>query len=128
MVRILVVDDEEDIRRISTKILESVGHEVDTAEDGAIALELIKKKQYELILLDVMMPNVTGLEVCRNLKRNSRTKNIPVIMFSALGTGTKLMLEEEDQADGYLQKPFTTSILREKVDQVLRDKRAHTVG
>lgn len=128
MVRILVVDDEEDIRRISTKILESVGHEVDTAEDGAIALELIKKKQYELILLDVMMPNVTGLEVCRNLKRNSRTKNIPVIMFSALGTGTKLMLEKEDQADGYLQKPFTTSILREKVAQVLRDKRAHTVG
>lgn len=128
MVRILVVDDEEDIRRISTKILESVGHEVDTAEDGAIALELIKKKQYELILLDVMMPNVTGLEVCRNLKRNSHTEDIPVIMFSALGTGTKMMLEKEDQADGYLQKPFTTSILREKVDQVLRDKRAHTVG
>ncbi len=128
MVRILVVDDEEDIRRISTKILESVGHEVDTAEDGAIALELIKKKQYELILLDVMMPNVTGLEVCRNLKRNPHTKDIPVIMFSALGTGTKLMLEKEDQADGYLQKPFTMSILREKVDQVLRDKRQHTVG
>ncbi len=128
MVRVLVVDDEEDIRRISKKILESAGHEVDVAADGAIALELIKRKQYELILLDVMMPNVTGLEVVRNLKMDHHTKDIPVIIFSALGTGTHMMLEKEDHADGYLQKPFTTSSLREKVDQVLRDKRHRTIG
>ena len=128
MVRILIVDDEEDIRRIATKILVSDGHEVDTAEDGAIALEMIKRKQYELILLDIMMPNVTGLEVSRKLKRDHHTKDIPVIIFSALGTGTHMMLGKEDQADGYLQKPFTTSSLREKVDQVLRAKRSHAIG
>ena len=128
MVRILIVDDEEDIRRISTKILESAGHEVDTAEDGAIALEMIKRKQYELILLDVMMPNITGLELCRTLKRDHSTQDIPVIMFSALGTGTRMMLEEDDQADEYLQKPFTTSSLREKVNKVLRAKRHSSIG
>ncbi len=120
MVRILVVDDEEDILRISTRILESADHEVETAEDGAIALEMIKKKEYGLILLDVMMPNVNGLDVCRTLKRDQRTRDIPVIMFSALGTGTQLMLETEDQADGYLQKPFTISGFKEVVGKVLR--------
>ena len=128
MVRVLVVDDDEDIRGISKRILESAGHEVDSAADGAIALELIKRKQYELILLDVMVPNVTGLEVVRKLKRDHRTKDIPVIIFSALGTGTHMMLAEDDQADGYIQKPFTTSSLREKVDEVLRAKRHHTIG
>ncbi len=122
MVHILVVDDEEDIRSISRKILERAGHEIDTAEDGAIALEMIKKKQYELVLLDVMMPNVSGLEVVRTLKRDHRTRDIPVIIFSALGTGTHLMLEKEDQADAYLQKPFTISRFKEIVDQVLRAK------
>jgi len=123
MVRILVVDDEEDIRGISTRILESTGHEVDTAEDGAIALDMIKTKEYGLILLDVMMPNVSGLEVCRTLKRNQGTRGIPVIMFSALGTGTRMMLEKADQADAYLQKPFTVTGFKEIVDQVLRAKR-----
>lgn len=123
MVRILVVDDEEDIRKLSTRILERAGHEVETAEDGAVALEMIKRNQYEVILLDVMMPKVTGLEVCRTLKRDHGTRDIPVILFSALGTGTRMMLAEGDQADGYLQKPLTATMLRDKVDQVLRAKR-----
>lgn len=123
MVRVLVVDDEEDIRGISTRILEITGHEVDTAEDGAIALEMINKNEYGLVLLDVMMPNVSGLEVCRALKRDHLTRGIPVIMFSALGTGPRMMLEKDDQADAYLQKPFTVTGFKEMVDQVLRAKR-----
>ena len=122
MGQILVVDDEADIRSISTRILENSGHEVDTAEDGAIALDMIKSKQYDLVLLDVMMPKVTGLEVVRTLKRDHRTKGIPVIIFSALGTGTHMMLDKEDQADGYLQKPFTIFNFKEMVGQVLRSK------
>jgi len=84
---------------------------------------MIKTKEYGLVLLDVMMPNVSRLEVCRALKRDQGTRCIPVVMFSALGTGTRMMLEKADQADAYLQKPFTVTGFKEIVDKVLRAQR-----
>ncbi len=133
MVSVIVIDDEKDIRELSKNILSAVGYEVDLAEDGAIGLEMIKKRRelrkmrYNLIVTDVLMPNVSGLELCRILKEASHTKDIPVLMISAMGTGTRMMLSEESQADGYLQKPFTKSNLLEAVKQTLRDKRTTTI-
>ncbi len=80
-----------------------------------------------MIITDVLMPNVSGLELCRILKEDSQTKDIPVLVFSAMGTGTRMMLDEESQADGYLQKPFTISSLLGAVKKILRAKRSRTI-
>ena len=120
--QILIIEDDVDTSEAMKLTLESQDYTVFTADNPKDGIEKARAEKPDLIILDVMMPEVTGLEVCRKLKRNHRTADIPVIMFSALGTGTHLMLEKEDQADGYLQKPFTMSTLSEKVDQVLRAK------
>jgi len=96
-------------------MLESLGFDVITASDGEKALEIVEEKNVDLILLDAVMPGVHGLDVCRMLKRNPKTRVIPIIIFSALGTGVDMMLEENDKADAYLSKPFTRKILLDKV-------------
>ncbi|TFH18036.1 response regulator [Candidatus Bathyarchaeota archaeon] len=119
MANILVVDDENDILEMTGIMLTSAGHEVLTASDGETALDVVKNNKIDLIILDAVMPGMHGLDVCRVLKRNPTTKVIPVIIFSALGTGVDMMLEEQDKADAYISKPFTRKVLLEKVHQQL---------
>ena len=87
------------------------------------ALEIVEEKTIDLILLDAVMPGIHGLDVCRALKRNPKTKIIPIIIFSALGTGVDMMLDDQDKADAYLSTPFTRKILLDKV-QVHLEKRS----
>ncbi|MFA9436324.1 MAG: response regulator transcription factor [Candidatus Bathyarchaeota archaeon] len=115
MTQVLVVDDELDILEMTRIMLESLGFDVITASDGEKALEIVEEKNVDLILLDAVMPGVHGLDVCRMLKRNPKTRVIPIIIFSALGTGVDMMLEENDKADAYMSKPFTRNILLDKV-------------
>ena len=115
MTRVLVVDDELDILEMTRIMLESSGFEVITASDGEKALEVVEEKTIDLILLDAVMPGIHGLDVCRTLKRNPKTKAIPIIIFSALGTGVDMMLDDDDKADAYISKPFTRKILLDKV-------------
>jgi DNA-binding response OmpR family regulator len=115
LTQVLVVDDELDILEMTRIMLESLGFDVITASDGEKALEIVEEKNVDLILLDAVMPGVHGLDVCRMLKRNPKTRVIPIIIFSALGTGVDMMLEENDKADAYLSKPFTRKILLDKV-------------
>ena len=115
MTRVLVVDDELDVLELTRIMLESSGFEVITASDGEKALEIVEEKNIDLILIDAVMPGVNGLDVCRTLKRNPKTRVIPTINFSALGTGVDMMLEENDKADAYISKPFTRNILLDKV-------------
>ena len=119
LTRVLVVDDELDILEMTRIMLESSGFEVITASDGAKALEIVDEKSIDLILLDAVMPGVHGLDVCRTLKRSPKTRVIPIIIFSALGTGVDMMLEEKDKADAYISKPFTRKILLDKVQAQL---------
>ena len=121
MTRVLVVDDELDILEMTRIMLESSGFEVETASNGNRALEVVEEKDIDLILLDAVMPGIHGLDVCRTLKRNPRTQRIPVIIFSALGTGVDMMLDENDKADAYISKPFTRRILLDKVQQQLSE-------
>jgi DNA-binding response OmpR family regulator len=123
LTQILVVDDELDILEMTRIMLESSGFEVITASDGEKALEIVEEKTIDLILLDAVMPGIHGLDVCRALKRNPKTKIIPIIIFSALGTGVDMMLDDQDKADAYLSKPFTRKILLDKV-QVHLEKRS----
>lgn len=119
MANILVVDDENDILEMTGIMLTSAGYEVLTSSDGETALDMVKNNKIDLIILDAVMPGMHGLDVCRALKRNPTTKVIPVIIFSALGTGVDMMLEERDKADAYISKPFTRKVLLEKVHQQL---------
>ena len=119
MAVILVVDDEMDILEMTSIILEDAGHDIITAMNGETAIELVKRNKPDLILLDAVMPGMNGLDVCRALKRNAQTRNIPILLFSALGSGIDMMLENRDKADAYITKPFTRKVILEKVNEVL---------
>ena len=121
--RILVVDDEGDILDLARIVLESGGYDVATAASGEEALRIISMKKPDLVLLDVVLPGVSGLDVCRLLKRDPGTRPIKVVLFTALGTEVDMMLEKKDQADGYLAKPFTSKMLLDLVGKLLNDPR-----
>lgn len=123
MPNILVVDDEKDIQNLAKVILEAESYEVSTASNGEEALALIEKNHFDLILLDVVMQHTDGLEVCRKIRRTKRTKNTLVIMFSGLGKGVDTMLDENEKADDYLEKPFDRKSLLEKVNALLKKNR-----
>jgi len=120
MSKILVVDDEEDVLSLTRIMLESKEYRVTTANSGEEALTIIANDKPDLVLLDVVMPGVHGLDVCRTLKRDESTRHIPVVMFTALGSGVYLMLAEEDKADGYIGKPFTSKTLLDLVERLLK--------
>lgn len=121
--RILVVDDERDILDLARIILKSGGYDVATAASGEEALKIISMKKPDLVLLDVVLPGVSGLEVCRRLKRYPGTPPIKVVLFTALGTEVDMMLEKKDKADGYISKPFTSKTLLNMVGRLLNDPR-----
>ena len=119
MVNILVVDDEEDILDMTGFMLDDVGYDVLTTSSGERAIEMVKDNDIDLILLDAVMPGMNGLDVCRTLKRNIKTRSMPIIIFSALGNGLDMMLENRDKADAYITKPFTRKGLLKKITELL---------
>ena len=117
--KILVVDDEPDILELARLMLESQGYMVATESSGEDALRSVDADRPDLVLLDAVMPGLSGLDVCRRLKRGKETRGIPVVMFTALGPEVDLMLEDDVKADGYILKPFTRKQLLEQVDRLL---------
>ncbi len=106
LARILVADDEKDIRTFTNRILTHEGHDVTLADDGELAIELMKQNDYDLVILDIMMPNKNGLEVVRYMKKDERLQSVPIFLFSASGPINTLTLEVKDIVDAYLRKPF----------------------
>jgi DNA-binding response OmpR family regulator len=117
--RILVVDDDENILRLEKTILEQRGFDVTTAGSGTQALELAGEGRFDLILLDVMMPELDGFAVCRKLKEDARLKDIPVIFLTAKGGGDALAEGFESGAVMYINKPFTANKLLTIVNTML---------
>lgn len=115
-----MVDDEKDIIELVRYNLEKERFVVISATDGEKALELVSKKKPELIILDLMLPGVDGLEVCRELKRNDQTSSIPVIMLTAKGEESDIVIGLELGADDYITKPFSPRVLVARVKAVLR--------
>jgi len=118
--KILVVDDEKDIVELLRYNLEKEGYKISSAFSGEECLEYIKIKFPDLILLDLMLPEIDGLDVCKILRSNSRTSNIPIIMLTAKGEETDIVLGLELGADDYIAKPFKIRELLARVKAVLR--------
>jgi PleD family two-component response regulator len=123
---LLVVDDNEDNRYALTRRLAREGYaDVATAVDGRQALELLSSKPFDLVLLDIMMPNVNGYEVLAQLKADGKLRHIPVIMISAVDEIDSVARCIELGAEDYLPKPFNPILLRARVGACLERKRLH---
>jgi signal transduction histidine kinase/DNA-binding response OmpR family regulator len=123
---LLVVDDIEDNRFALSRRLARQGYlNVTTAADGRQALELLKSKPFDLVLLDIMMPNVNGYEVLAEMKANDGLRHVPVIMISAVDEIDSVIRCIELGAEDYLPKPFNPTLLRARVGACLERKRLH---
>ena len=125
---ILVIEDEEAQRLILQHNLEDADYEVICAEDGEIGLELIEDYRPDLIVLDWMMPNLSGIELCRQIKSSAKTKDTPVIMLSARSEEVDRIRGLEIGADDYISKPFSIKELLARIKGQLRRVRAAAVA
>ena len=117
---IIVVEDEADIREVLEYNLERESYNVLTAPDGKQGLELIQKKIPTLVLLDLMLPKLDGLEVCRQLKDDAETASILIIMVTARGEESDIVMGLGLGADDYIVKPFSPKELLARVKAVIR--------
>lgn len=124
---ILIVDDEEPIQELLRFNLENEGYSVLTAFDGPVALKMIEEKRPDLLVLDVMLPGMDGLEVCSQLRQNPKFRDLPVIMLTAKGEEIDKVLGLELGADDYLTKPFSPRELLARIRARLRRIKPQTV-
>ena len=115
--RLLLVDDEPLILKGLKYSLEQDGYEVDSASDGEEAMQMFTNKLYDLILLDVMLPEVSGIEVCQRIRERS---SVPIIMLTAKGEDMDKILGLEYGADDYMTKPFNILEVKARVKSILR--------
>lgn len=118
--RILVVDDEPDLVELVKYNLTKEGYSVEYAESGDKALKKIRAENYDLIILDLMLPGIPGLELCRILRKDEKTAKIPVIMLTAKTDEVDKILGLEMGADDYVTKPFSPRELIARIKAVLR--------
>lgn len=117
---LLVVEDDPALARLVCYNLEKQGYMVRHAADGEAALEYVRQRRPDLILLDWMLPGISGLEVCRRLREQARTAALPIIMFSARGEEADTIRGLDTGADDYLVKPFSMDALFARVKAILR--------
>jgi len=125
---VLIVEDEAAQREVLSYNFEAEGFNVRSAEDGEEGLLLIAEEAPDLILLDWMLPGVSGIEICRRLKARAETRNIPVIMLSARSEDVDKVRGLETGADDYVVKPYSIAELMARVRNQLRRSRPTTVG
>lgn len=104
---IMIVEDDDDARQMAQMILEHQGFSVEACANGKEAVEKLKTHTPSLILLDIMMPEMSGYDVLVHLKQRPETQNIPVIMLTAKGTGDDMITGYQHGADYYIPKPYT---------------------
>ena len=117
MKKILVVEDEKDIQNIIKAFLENAEYKVETADDGLDAINFIQKNNYDLILLDIMLPKIDGFTVCEMIRKNS---NIPIIILTALTDEESQLKGFDKLADDYITKPFSMPVLLKHIEAIFR--------
>ena len=120
MERVLIVDDDPDIRRLVSYNLSQAGFDIATAGTGRQALETVQKQPPDLIILDLMLPDVDGMEVCRTLRQRDNSRRIPIIMLTARGEEIDRVIGFELGADDYVMKPFSPRELVLRVKSIFR--------
>lgn len=117
---ILVVDDEGDLIELVSYNLRKEGFAVDSASDGEAALSKIREGKYNIVILDLMLPGIQGIELCRIIRNDPKTVNLPIIMLTAKGEEVDKIIGLEMGADDYMSKPFSPRELVARVKAVLR--------
>jgi DNA-binding response OmpR family regulator len=128
MTTVLVVEDEITVLDTLAYNLQQEGYKVITAEDGEQALEVIRSKKLDLIILDIMLPRLDGLAVCRIVRKEPDIAHTPIIMLTARGTQSDKMIGLDSGADDYITKPFELGELLARVRAVLRRAPGRTVA
>jgi two-component system alkaline phosphatase synthesis response regulator PhoP len=124
--KILVIEDDEDVLELIRYNLNREGYQVLSAETGETGLASASSDNPDLILLDLMLPEIDGFEVCRFLKRDHSTESIPIIMITAKGEESDVVTGLELGADDYITKPFSPRVLIARIRAVLRRRKART--
>jgi len=119
---ILIVEDEESLLKLESILLSSKGYKVTGVRDGLAALSEIEKIKPDLILLDIMMPGIDGFEVCRRIKENPDTKDIPIVMLTAKKSAADQARGAEVGADAYITKPFKSLKIIDVISGLLLKK------
>ena len=119
MQKILIAEDENDILELINFTLQFGGYEVIPTSNGAEALEMTRKEQPDLVLLDVRMPRMSGYQVCKEIKANSEISHIPVVFLSAKGQEVEIKTGFETGAVDYILKPFAPDQLLKRLDEIL---------
>ncbi len=117
--RVLIVDDEEDVVELVKYHLDKNGYKVETAASGEEALTVARNTLPDIIVLDLMLPGIDGLEVCKNLKNDLKTERIPIIMLTAKGEESDIVTGLELGADDYVTKPFSPKVLIARIRRIL---------
>ena len=117
---VLLVEDEPNLNETISFNLESEGYEVTSTLNGKDALDAIEKKKPDLILLDLMLPDMSGLEICRELRSSKKTKKIPIMMVTAKGEEVDRIVGFELGADDYIVKPFSIREFMLRVSAMLK--------
>lgn len=118
--KFLIADDFGTMRRIVRGLLKEMGyHHADEAEDGAVALKMLKSGKYDFVLSDINMPTLNGFELLQAIKANEQLKHLPVLMMTAEARREDIALALQCGAAGYIVKPFTKAALEEKLQRVL---------
>lgn len=117
--KVLIVEDEESLLKLESILLTSKGFEVKGVSNGKAALESLEEDKPDLILLDIMLPEIDGFEVCQRIKANPETKNIPVIMLTAKKSREDMARGELVGADWYITKPFKSAMVIETIQRFM---------
>ena len=118
--KILVIEDEKDIQELLQLYLKRDGYDVHIAKDGETGLRKASQERYNLVLLDLMLPQVDGLEICRNLRSRPETSHIPIIMITAKTEESDRIVGLEMGADDYITKPFSPREVMARVKAIFR--------
>jgi two-component system chemotaxis response regulator CheY len=119
--RFLIVDDFSTMRRIVRNLLKEIGFaDAEEAEDGAVALNMLRSSKFDFVVSDINMPNMNGFELLKNIRADERLKSIPVLMVTAEAKKEDIVAAAQGGASGYIVKPFTKATLEEKVQKILQ--------
>jgi two-component system, chemotaxis family, chemotaxis protein CheY len=119
--KFLIVDDFSTMRRIVRGLLKEMGcNNADEAEDGAVALSMLKAAKYDFVVSDINMPNMNGFDLLKAIKAEDSIKHIPVLMVTAEARKEDIVLAAQSGAAGYIVKPFTKATLEEKVQKIMQ--------